>query len=586
MVCVGLALLFLPSGAVVLAQFPSAPQIFKDGTAVLLEDYASLPLSGQKKTGAYPGPVVVSEQLGRVNSMRSEPADAPRSAQRFFVLDQNGILYILDKASKKFTQYIDLGRIFSNFVDDPVYGLGVVSIAFDPGYAKNGKFYTVHTETPGPAASAAPSNASLPKLDLREYRVTEAVNSPLGEIGYHSVLIEWTDTDVKNATFEGSARELLRAGLNFALHPMADMIFNPLARPGDPDYGNLYIGVGDGTAGERSSLTHPVPQRLDALPGKILRITPDLTLRPNDMLSSNGRYRIPSTGPDPNPFVSVKGARAEIFTYGHRNPLKLSWDPETNTLIAPDIGNHSWEEINIITKGTNYGWADREGPEMHFVGGVNGGKTGSQINPPVPLPSPDTLVVEGLEKPVPPAYPVARTTHNDSLAFGSGFVYRGKLMPQLTGRYILTDIPTGRFFYTDLVEMKAAGRVPDKAADIHELQIMFKSPYDKSAKEAVKRRMYDIVADGFAHRSGKVENQVLPGGSGLTGGSRTGAPTQTRMDPYGVAYGKGRADIRLALGGDGEIYVLSKSDGMIRKLVSVVSPPPTSRPTAGGSSHR
>src|SRR5665811_1975043 len=111
---------------------------------------------------------------------------------------------------------------------------------------------------------------------------------------------------------------------NFALHPMGDLLFNPLARPGHSDYGNLYISVGDGTAGERAGVTHPIPQRLDALPGKILRITPAISLRPRDMLSSNGRYRIPSTGTNPNPFVSVKGARPEVFAYGLRNPHRIT----------------------------------------------------------------------------------------------------------------------------------------------------------------------------------------------------------------------------------------------------------------------
>ena len=96
--------------------------------------------------------------------------------------------------------------------------------------------------------------------------------------------------------------------------------------------------------------------------------------------------------------------------------------------------------------------------------------------------------------------------------------------------------------------------------------------------------MYDIVADAFAKKGGKIGDgtvQALPGGSGLTGGSRNGAPTETKKDPYGVAYGKGRADVRLALGGDGEIYALSKSDGMIRKLTAVVTPPPARTSTAG-----
>jgi len=125
--------------------------------------------------------------------------------------------------------------------------------------------------------------------------------------------------------------------------------------------------------------THTTPQRLDALQGKILRITPDVKLRPSDMLGANGRYRIPSTGSDPNPFVSVARARPEVFAYGFRNPQRLSWDAATNTFIANDIGLHDWEEVDIVTKGGNYGWADREGNEQVFV--PEGGKTGSQMNP-------------------------------------------------------------------------------------------------------------------------------------------------------------------------------------------------------------
>jgi hypothetical protein len=79
-------------------------------------------------------------------------------------------------------------------------------------------------------------------------------------------------TNINNATFEGRSREVLRAGTNFLIHPMGDMTFNPLAKPGSPDYGNLYIGIGDCAAGERPGPTHNLPQRLDALAGKIIRI--------------------------------------------------------------------------------------------------------------------------------------------------------------------------------------------------------------------------------------------------------------------------------------------------------------------------
>jgi len=71
----------------------------------------------------------------------SEPAGAPQAASRLFVVEQNGILYLLDKKTRAFTPYIDFGKIFARFNTDPNLGMGVVSMAFDPGYAKNGKFY-------------------------------------------------------------------------------------------------------------------------------------------------------------------------------------------------------------------------------------------------------------------------------------------------------------------------------------------------------------------------------------------------------------------------------------------------------------
>jgi len=92
-------------------------------------------------------------------------------------------------------------------------------------------------------------------------------------------------------------------------------------------------------------------------------------------------------------------------------------------------------------------------------------------------------------------------------------------------------------------------------ATIHELQVVF---------GGIKRRVFDIASDKY-HQKGGTSGSALPGGCGglATGGS----------DPYGVPYGCGRADIRLAQDGDGELYLLSKSDGMIRKFTTVLIPP-------------
>jgi hypothetical protein len=566
--------IIVTSAAVLFAQYPSRSQISKDGTAVLLEDYANLPLSGPTHGGLPPGTIDYKAQLGRVTSLRSEPTNAPLAGSRFFVDDQSSTLYILDKATRKFTPYLNFAAIFPKFVSDIGNTAGIVSFAFDPAYAKNGKFYTVHTEKPDMDGSASPTNARLSKLDLKGYSTTPVVNPPAGPAHLESVLVEWTGTNIRNSTFEGTAREILRTGYD-RNHPMADLVFNPLARPGDADYGNLYISIGDGAAGETPGPSHNLPQRLDTLVGKILRITPDINLRPKDTLSPNGRYRIPASGSDPNPFVSVAGARGEIYAYGLRNPHRLQWDVETKTLIADDIGVHYWEEVDIITKGGNYGYAEREGDEQFFVN--DAGKTGSLMNPPVPFPEKDLLQVEGINEPVAPLYPVAVYSHREGDSIGNGFVYRGRLMPQLRGKYIFNDMTTARIFYADFAEMIAAHGKRNQQAQIHELQIVYKDSNDP-ANHGIKRRMFDLVAETYARKGGMpAPDHVLPGNAAATTRSQDPAHAEAKMDPEGIAYGGGRADIRMALGGDGELYVLSKSDGMIRKLTAVVAPPPTSR---------
>ena len=402
--------------------------------------------------------------------------------------------------------------------------------------------------------------------------MTPVVNPPSIEAHLESVLIEWTDNDIQNSTFEGSAREVLRVGYD-RNHPIGDLVFNPSAQPGQDDYGNLYITVGDGAGGETPGVTHAFPQQLNVLMGKILRITPDIQLRSRDMLSANGRYRIPSTGSDPNPFIAVAGARPEIYAYGFRNPHRLSWDAQSKTLLENEIGLHVWEEINIIKKGGNYGYAEREGFEQVFVGGPNNGKTSSETNPPVPFPNPDVLKVEGLPSPVAPLYPAAMYTHLEGDSLANGFVYRGKLMPKLAGKYVFSDMTTARLFYADLTEMIAVRGTRDKPAEIHELEIMYKGS-NEGSKSPVKRRMYDIVADAFARKggiarpesAGQSNKGVLPGVAGIPGGWRGDAFEPGKADANGVVYGGGRPDIRIAMGGDGELYILSKSDGVIRTI--------------------
>jgi len=87
--------------------YPSTPQISKNGTAALLENYASLPLSGRGGSITdFDANVNLTDQLARPTFLRSEPSEAPLSSSRFFVCDMNRNLYILDKSNRTFTPYI------------------------------------------------------------------------------------------------------------------------------------------------------------------------------------------------------------------------------------------------------------------------------------------------------------------------------------------------------------------------------------------------------------------------------------------------------------------------------------------------
>ena len=103
-----------------------------------------------------------------------------------------------------------------------------------------------------------------------------------------------------------------------------------------PD-GKLYFGLGEQTARDPS-------QRLDTLQGKILRLNPDGSI------------------PDDNPFYTrTSGKYRAIWAYGIRNPFGLAFQPESGRCFVTDVGESSWEEVDEILKGANYGWPQAEG---------------------------------------------------------------------------------------------------------------------------------------------------------------------------------------------------------------------------------
>src|SRR5262245_51522620 len=299
---------------------PTAVADSKPRQALELAEYVQMPITGDL------GGEATRAQLARVNFLRDEPG-----GRRFFVNDLNGPLYILDKQTKQFTTYLDFnglaGRpgLFPKFTFERNLAIGLTNFIFDPDYARNGIFYTINMEDPSTAAPAAPKTSVVSGLDLSAYTTTPTTVTPTanGRIEREAVLIEWTDRNIANTTFEGTARELLRLQQPTPIHPMGEMTFNPAARRGDPDWRVMYVGSGDAGTGEQRDIRRLNPQRLDNLAGKILRIVPDLREHTStSTVSENGRYRIPND----NPFVAVEGARKEIWALGLRNPHRLIWD--------------------------------------------------------------------------------------------------------------------------------------------------------------------------------------------------------------------------------------------------------------------
>ena len=139
-----------------------------------------------------------------------------------------------------------------------------------------------------------------------------------------------------------------------------------------------------------------------------------------------------------------------------------------------------------------------------------------------------------------PTYPVIQYGHDSTGgdSIGSGFVYNGKAVPSLRGKYVFTDLTTGRIWWADYQDMLAAddGK-PSTLARIHEVKVRVKGKaYDS---------MYPVIDAAYRERGGK--NPNLGGRTDLVFG--------------------GRADVRFSIDASGELYLYSKGDGMIRKVV-------------------
>lgn len=206
-----------------------------------------------------------------------------------------------------------------------------------------------------------------------------------------------------------------------------------------PD-GYLYIGTGDGGAGG-----DPERRALDTgdLLGKILRIDPT---------PSAGK---PYTIPADNPFLRVQGARPEIWSIGLRNPWRFSFDRTTADLWIADVGQDTWEEIDVATaatgagRGSNFGWSAFEGTHRFNADQSADGVT----------------------------MPIFEYQHGDSgCSISGGVRYRGAKIPTLVGWYVFGDYCSGQLRALQINPDLTAGTTVTLATDIRGLASVAEGP--------------------------------------------------------------------------------------------------------------
>ncbi|MCS7045437.1 MAG: PQQ-dependent sugar dehydrogenase [Gemmataceae bacterium] len=330
-------------------------------------------------------------ESGKVNPLRPIVlTHAGDGSKRVFVATQHGVIHVFanDPKAKHTKVFLDIQAKVR--YKDSENEEGFLGLAFHPDYRKTGEFFVFYT----------PKDKRLVNVVSR-FRVSKS------------------DPDKADPDSETILYSVQRPFWN---HDGGTVCFGP--------DGMLYIALGDGGAAN-DPFDHA--QNLKTPLGAILRI--DVNRQ-----DPGKNYAVP---PD-NPFVGTVGVVPEIWAYGLRNVWRMAFDKATGRLWAGDVGQNLYEEINIITKGGNYGWRRREA--LHPFG-----FTGQDHGP---------AFID----------PIWEYHHDVGKSITGGHVYRGKQFPELDGHYLCADYVTGKIWalrYDDAAKRVTAWRaIRDKALPI------------------------------------------------------------------------------------------------------------------------
>lgn len=355
-----------------------------------------------------------NEKLPHTRITKMEPR---QNSDELFILDMNNILYkIVDNNP---VEYLNMAALMPKFLVQPGLGSGFGSFAFHPDFDHNGLLYTTHTEPASSAKADFPIESEIP-------------------IKLQWVLQEWKTSNPYIVPFKGQNREVLRIDMVTQIHGMQNLAFNPNAKTGHTDFGNLYIGIGDGGASESGFdyLTNTIEKPW----GSILRIDP------KGKNSNNGKYGIPLD----NPFYIKSNAVKEVFANGFRNPHRFTWSSE-GKMIVSNIGHRNIESVYVVKKGSNQGWPYREGSfeidpkdNMQHV---------------FALPNNNEIDIN---------YPSIQYDHDEGNAICGGFIYTNTKLTALKGKYLFGDMLKGRIFMADEAKM-----IQGEGTVIEELTIVY-----------------------------------------------------------------------------------------------------------------
>ena len=320
---------------------------------------------------------------------------------RLVILDQVGTALIIDAdGNLQAGPFLDLrDRVVTLMPDFDERGL--LGLAFHPDYAANGRFFVFYT---------APKGADAPEGFDSQIRISE-------------FRVSSEDPDRADADSERILLTIDKPQFN---HNGGELAFGP--------DGYLYIMVGDGGGGNDVGDGHTPGlgngQDKTTLLGKILRINVD----------AGDPYGVPAD----NPFVEEGAARPEIWALGLRNPWRASFDQGgTRRLFVGDAGQDLIEEVDVITRGGNFGWNIKEGRHCF-----------EYVSPGEPPRSCLDVDADG-DALIDPIIEYPHVMEGGAL-FGvvviGGYVYRGEAIPALDGQYFFGDYsagfdaPAGRIF--------------------------------------------------------------------------------------------------------------------------------------------